>query len=515
MKRLLVSVTIIICFNLSLYCLVSEQDTLRYSFNAVKIERTLDISGRLDDPLWQIAIPLELQYETSPGENTPADQKTIALFLYNDDFIYIGFYCFDSIPESIRASMCDRDRIFNDDYVMVTIDTDNNSQRGYEFAVNPYGIQGDLLNTGASGDPSYDMVWRSAAAIDSRGWTAEIAIPIKVLDFSKEEEQEWTISLLRSRPRNNKYFYSWTPIDRDNSNYLSQGVMVKNLNNIKPGNSIDILPYIMSQQSGTKSDISDPGSVMNHSSLKTQIGGGVTYGLGSALTLNAVINPDFSQIESDADQISVNTTFALNYPEKRPFFMSGMDLIQTPMYYSRTINNPLFAIKANGKVKNLSYLALAAYDRNTAIIVPGEEQSNTIRTDLDSYAGVARLRYDLGNENHIGILGLSRNLTDAHNYLGGVDWNLKFWKNWYFQAELFLSNTKELNDSSVFISERQFGSTGNNAGFDGEDYFGYGMHLALSKRGKNYGFRLVQNDFSPTYQTYNGRFPSVGFKQYA
>jgi len=269
----------------------------------------------------------------------------------------------------------------------------------------------------------------------------------------------------------------------------------------------------MIEQSSTRIDPTDPESGMDKGSVKVRVGGGVQYSPGPSLNLNAVINPDFSQIESDVEQISVNTTFALYYPEKRPFFMSGMDLIQTPMYYSRTINNPLFAGKANGKLGNLSYLSLAAYDRNTAIIIPGEEESNTVRTDLGSYVGTLRLRYDLGDENFIGILGLSRNFTEGHNYVGGLDWKLKFWKNWYFSGELFLSNTKEINDTAIFYSERQFGSTGHDASFNGEKYFGTGLHLSLRRSGRNYTFNLVQNNFSPTYQTYNGMFPSVNSRE--
>lgn len=189
--------------------------------------------------------------------------------------------------------------------------------------------------------------------------------------------------------------------------------------------------------------------------------------------------------------------------------MTGMDLLQTPMYYSRTINNPLFATKINGQERKFSYLALAAYDRNSGIIVPGEEESNTVETDRGSYAGVGRLRYDLGNENFIGALWLSRNFSDAHNYVNGLDWNFKFLKNWYWAGELFLSNTKELNDTILFKSDRKFGSTGHNAGFNGEKYTGTGIHLALMRHGRNYSFTLVQNNFSPTYQTYNGMFPEV------
>jgi hypothetical protein len=489
-------------------------DTLKPEIHAVRVGTPIILSGKLDDPQWLRAVPVELKFEASPGENTPARQRTVAMVLYDQENIYLGFRCFDSVPGSIRANLSDRDKIFNDDYVIATIDTYNNYQRGFEFGVNPFGIQGDLLMMGSGNeDISYDMVWQSAAARNSEGWTAEMAIPFKSLSFSGSQNQTWTISLLRNIPRNNRYLCTWTPLDRNNPSYIAQGGRLTGLDGIKPGFSLDFLPYTMIQKSGTRSDFSDPASPMNRGSLKARFGGGVQYSPGPNISINAVINPDFSQIESDADQLSVNTTFALSFPEKRPFFMTGMDLLQTPMYYSRTINNPLYALKVNGKAGKFSYLALGAYDRNSAITVPGEEESNTIETVNGSYAGVGRVRYDLGNESFIGTLFLSRNYKYAHNYVNGLDWNFKFWKNWYFQGEIFLSNTREINDTLLFKSDRKFGSTGHNAGFDGEKYSGTGMHLTLMRQGRNYSFSLTQNNFSPTYQTYNGMFPEVNGRQ--
>jgi hypothetical protein len=361
-------------------------------------------------------------------------------------------------------------------------------------------------------DESYDMVWHSAASMDEEGWTAEMAIPFSVFSFNSAEIQDWTITLCRSMPRDSRYLLSWTTLDRNNPSWLGQGGQLKGLEGIKPGKSLSFLPYLMMEQKGERSDISDPESPMELSKIKTRVGGGITYSPGPNTTINAVINPDFSQIESDAGQISVNSTFALYYPERRPFFMSGMDLLQTPMYYTRTINNPLFATKINGKAGRFSYLALAADDRNTSIIVPGEEQSNTVTTEERSVAGVARVRYDMENENFVGAMFLNRNFSDGHNYLGGLDWNLKFWKNWYWSGEVFLSNTREMNNTELFGNTREFGSTGKDAAFNGEKYYGTGMHLALSRSGRKYSFSLVQNNFSPTYQTYNGMFPEVNIR---
>lgn len=484
--------------------------TPRPSLPAVKIDGNLTLTGKMDDPLWLQAMPVELKYEIMPAENAPAKQKTVVRVIYNNEYLYFGFRCYDSVPSAIRANLSDRDKMFGDDFVVASIDTYNNYQKGLEFAVNPHGVQGDLIMMGSGNeDPSYDMVWQSAASIDDEGWTAEMAIPFSVFSFNSAAIQDWTITLCRNMPRDSRYLLSWTVYDRNNPSWLGQGGLLKGLEGIKPGKSLSFLPYIMLEQKGERSDVSDPESSMDQSKLKARVGGGITYSPGPNTTINAVINPDFSQIESDADQISVNSTFALYYAEKRPFFMSGMDLLQTPMYYTRTINNPLFAAKVNGKAGKLSYLALAADDRNTSVIVPGEEQSNTVTTEERSVAGVARVRYDIGNENFVGALFLNRNFTAAHNYLGGLDWNFKFWKNWYWQGEVFLSHTREMNNTDLFSDTREFGSTGKDAAFNGEKYYGTGMHLVLMRSGRKYSFTLVQNNFSPTYQTYNGMFPEV------
>jgi hypothetical protein len=509
-KMLLAAVLLMAAVVTSRSASPGNTDTPKPTLPAVKITGNITLTGKMDDPLWLQAMPIELTWEIMPGENLPAKQKTTVWVLYNNDYLYFGFRCYDSLPSAIRANLSDRDKMFSDDFVVVSIDTYNNYQKGLEFAVNPYGIQGDLMMMGSgSEDPSYDMVWHSAASLDDEGWTAEMAIPFSVFSFNSAEIQDWTITLCRSMPRDSRYLLSWTTLDRNNPSWLGQGGLLKGLAGIEPGKSLSLLPYLMLEQKGERSDISDPESPMDLSRIKARVGGGVTYSPGPNTTINAVINPDFSQIESDAGQIDVNSTFALYYPEKRPFFMSGMDLLQTPMYYSRTINNPLFAAKINGKAGRFSYLALASDDRNTAVIVPGEEQSNTVTTEERSYAGAARIRYDMENENFVGALFLNRNFSAAHNYLGGLDWNLKFWKNWYWSGEVFLSHTKEINNPDLFSSTREFGSTGKDAAFNGEKYYGTGMHLALSRAGRNYSFSLVQNNFSPTYQTYNGMFPEV------
>jgi hypothetical protein len=515
MSRMTVSVLAFLCSSMSshfAFCSDGERET-KDRFQAVRIDRPLQLTGKLDDPLWKLGRPVHLLYEIDPGENTPAPQQTTAVALYTGDYLYVGFRCFDTRPGEIRANVTDRDRIFQDDFVMVVLDTYGDRQRGYEFVVNPYGVQGDLMRTLNSEDETFDALWHSAAVRNDSGWTAEFAIPFKSLRFPNVAEQKWSVLLYRLYPRTSRAVLSWTKNDRNIPSELSQAGELHGLANIESGGSLEVLPYAMGQQAGVRIDAGDPTSGFSNEKVQGRIGGGIQYSPSSSFSLEAVVNPDFSQIETDAGQISVNTTFALSYQEKRPFFLTGQELLQTPMYYSRSINNPLGAARIIGKTGALSYLYLGAYDRNTPFDIPGGEASNTFASSRKSLSNIGRIRYEFGNESYLGSMIMTRDFSDGHNYLVGLDWNYKFWENWYFTGETFVSHTKEINDPALFQSERMFGTTRFTAGFDGEQYYGSGIHLNLSHQAREYQFSVTYNDFSPTYQTYNGLFSLTDYRQ--
>ncbi|MCU0454393.1 MAG: carbohydrate binding family 9 domain-containing protein [Bacteroidetes bacterium] len=483
-------------------------------FTTTRVDRPVRLTGQMDDPLWATSETIDLAYEFQPGENTQAPVRTEVKSVYDADNLYIAVRCYDPRPDEIRANYSDRDRVYSDDFIVVIFDTYGDYQRGYELVVNPYGIQGDLMMSSGGEDMSFDMIWESAGSITSDGWIAEMAIPFKSLRFPDKDVQEWGFNVSRTYPRTSRTQMSWTPVDRNVPNFLTQLGTLQGLRDIRPGGSFELLPYVLGQQQGVRSDPSDPRSPITNSDLLGRVGTGVRYAPSSDFAADLVINPDFSQVESDADQIAVNTTFALYYQERRPFFLESTELLQTPMYYSRSINNPLVAGRVVGKSGGLSYMVVSALDRNSVIVVPGEESSSTVATSMRSAANVGRVRYDLGNEAYVGAMALSRNLTGSHNYVVGLDWNYRFWENWYFNGEGFLSQTKELADTTLLTTTRMFGSTGRSARLDGEQYSGAGLHLVLSRSARNFSFDAVYNDFSPTYQTYNGIFSSTNYRQF-
>jgi hypothetical protein len=487
-------------------------DSIKPTITATKISGEIRLSGKLDDPQWVSARPVELNYEVTPGENTPASQQTTVRILYNDQRIYFGFDCKDTDPSEIRAHVTDRDKAFDDDWVMVLLDTYGDYQRSYELVVNPYGIQGDLLRTGNNEDVSFDAVWESAAAIYAAGWTAEISIPFKSMRFPSKPEQRWVVEFLRNYPRASRVQISWVKVDRNNPCLPCQVGTIEGIKDVQAAaSSVDLLPYVLGQQSGSLDDQSNPESKFENGKVAGRVGGGLRYAPTPDFAVEGVINPDFSQVESDATQISVNSNFALFYPEKRPFFLLGADMFQnqTQTFYSRTINNPLGAARVIGKSGSLSFAYLAASDRNTPFIVPGEETSDYIATDLKSVSNIARVRYDFGKENYLGGTVNTRNTGSiAYNYLWGVDWNYKFWENYYFSGEVFYASTREVNDTSYLSDSRAFGTTGHDATFNGEKFDGTSTNMTFQKSARDYSFSLQYLDRGPTFQAQDGFVPN-------
>ncbi|HTY36330.1 MAG TPA: sugar-binding protein [Bacteroidota bacterium] len=489
---------------------IETPDSARQRIHAVRIEGDLDLHGTLSDARWSLASPVEIRYEVSPGENTPAPQMTRVRVLYNSDYVYFGFDCRDTNASSIRAHITDRDKVFDDDFVGIILDTYGDYQRAYEFLVNPYGIQADLMRVGSNEDDSFDTVWKTSASINDSGWCAIIAVPFKSLRFPAAQEQHWVALFFRNLPRLSRQQMSWTPYDRNNPCFLCQGGLLEGIAGVQSTNSVELLPYIVGQQRGGLLDESDPSSPFQNGKLKGRVGGGIRYSPTPDMSVEAVVNPDFSQVESDATQISVNSTFALNYPEKRPFFLYGADLFQnnTGTFYSRTINNPLGAARVMGKTGSFSFGYLAASDRNTPYIVPGEENSDFVSTNVSSFSNIARARYDFGNERFIGAAITTRNAADAHNYVGGIDWNYRFWDNYDFNGEVFYSDTKELNDSTLLSNSRGFGGTGFDAAFNGEHYGGAAYLFGIRRDGRDYSIGLQYMDRAPTFQAQNGFVPN-------
>ena len=301
------------------------------------------------------------------------------------------------------------------------------------------------------------------------------------------------------------------PLSRNNPCLMCQSGALAGIRDIESTSSVEILPYAAVLQGSGLEDTEDPTTKFERGRIHGRAGGGIRYAPTPNLAVDAVVNPDFSQVESDAEEISVNSSFAIFYPEKRPFFQHGADQFKTRIsaFYSRMINDPLGAAKITAKYGGLSIGYLSAYDRHTPFLVPGEEESSLEESSVRSLSNVLRARYDLGDESFVGGLLTTRNMNKAHNYVGGLDWNYRFWENWYVQGQALASQTKELNDPAIITDIRTFGSTGHTAVLDGEFYQGTALDVIAGQSARDYSFNIGLHDLSPTFQAQDGSVSRV------
>jgi hypothetical protein len=489
-------------------------------------EGMLTIDGKLDEDIWKSAAVCDNFTEIAPGDNIKPEVETITYVMYDDDNIYFGFVCYDDM-KNIRASMTDRDRMYSDDWIGPFIDTYGNMKEAFEFYVTPYGIQGDLFWTPNYEDSSPDYIFSSEAHIYSDRWTAEMKIPFKSLKFPDKAIQEWRVHILRNRPRNLRQRIYWASVSRDDPNFLGQSGKFKGIENVKGGNSLEILPYVLGQQKATLNSPFNTSSNLDYDKLGGEFGFDVRYGLTSNIGLDATYNPDFSQVEADAPQIDINQPFALFFSEKRPFFLEGINAFRTQlnnMVYTRSINNPILASKITGKEGKWSFGFLTAYDENTPFIVPLEERSYVLPSNKYSLANILRVKYDMGGEDYIGALLTDREFTTdstfnldfkGYNRSLSLDFRFNFLKNFYFGGMISGFATREITDTDFFDAPDRFGSENQyTAAFDGEAYNDYSTFLFVNRQSDNYGFWTEFSSNGPTVRRDLGFLTRNGYTSF-
>jgi len=465
----------------------------------------IKIDGRLDDPGWQDAAMATHFAEHQPGDQVQPPFQTEVRICYDDKNLYVSFHCWDDDPSEIRASFCRRDQIFSDDNVIVAIDTFGDATKAYELCVNPYGIQGDLLWSSSGGEDSrYDVIYSTAARITADGWVAEFAIPFKSLRFPNQEEQVWRVDFWRNHPRDVRTQASWAAYDRDESCWPCQWGFITGIKDVRPSGNLDLIPAFTASQAGSRQEDEtfENGPVTGEPSLTAR------YDISSDLSAEATLNPDYSQIESDAAQIDVNSNFALFYPEKRPFFQEGADLWNTYFnaIYTRQINNPSAAGKVLGRSKSTNYGILAAHDRNSPIILPFEEKSAVI-SNGESFNTIARVRTDFGEQTHVGVVGTDRRYEGGGNgSLVGVDTRVRLNRNYQLEAQYLHSFTTEPDDTSLTsaVNGETFDNGRYTSDFDGETFDGNALYASFERDGRHWGFDLDYWDYSPTFRAENG-----------
>jgi hypothetical protein len=401
-------------------------------FDVHRAEGPIEIDGSLDDAGWKGAAVIDLPYEWYPGDNTTPPVQTEAWVTFDGDNLYVAFKCLDPDPQAIRANLMDRDLIatfIQDDHVGFNLDTFNDERRAYQFRVNPRGVQTDAVfsEIDSVDDFSWDAIWASAGAIDASGYTVEMAIPFRQIRFPRSTApQTWGIELFRSWPRSVRHRISSRFTDRAKDCILCQENKISGFTGIVPGRDLEVTPTL----TATRTDSLDafPDGNFVHGKEKAQPGVTARWGVTPNVNLSATWKPDFSQVEADAAQLSVNTRFANFFPEKRPFFLEGADLYTTPLQavFTRTVAEPDFGLKVNAKEGKDAYGLFLAQDNVNNLLLPGNQGSLTRQLQEEVRSGVFRYRRDLGERSTLGVLYTDREADDYHNRVAGLDGFLRF-----------------------------------------------------------------------------------------
>jgi hypothetical protein len=346
-------------------------------------------------------------------------EKTVAYIGYDEKNLYFAFRCYDSQPQKLRASITTRDNCLDDDWILIFLDTFSEKRRAVSFFINPVGVQGDAIRTEEGGndrmDTSWDTVFASDGKIDDKGYTIEMSIPFKSLRFPDKENKVWGLTVARNIPRKGEVIL-WPEFSRSIPGLLTQGADIVIQGKVEKGGNLEVMPIFTSlKREGQKVDL--------------QPGVNLKYGANSDLTADFTLNPDFSHIEADAPQIDVNLRYALRYPEKRPFFLEGMEIFQFPeieMVYTRRIIDPLWGGKVSGKLGRFAYGVLSAYDLHPTESL-WDVHSGGGSTKDNALFNIVRFKTDVFKESYVGFSLADKEIDGSYNRVAGAYTNFNIY----------------------------------------------------------------------------------------
>jgi hypothetical protein len=411
----------------------NQQNTIKTNTKIDSLEipfekNTIIIDGELDDHLWSNALLIELDIVNSPWDNLPSPVKTTAKLIENGQFLYIAFIAHDPDPTKIQGFLTDRDKTWLQDTVGIKLDTHNNRRLNYSFFVNPYGVQNDATYNEITGqnNTSWDGLWYAFGKKTEQGYQVEMAIPYNILNFKADgQKKKWAIELVRIYPRDTSLRISHVPLERDNPCWLCQYPEVIGFESAEINQNLRLTPTLTASKNQTRDIYVNNNDPNGDWAAENDIEAGLDlrWSINASNLLNATLNPDFSTVESDSGQLSVNTNFSLLYEEKRAFFLDNSDYFSSDfdLVYTRNIADPDYGAKLTGRINKHSYGAFITNDTETNILLPGNLGSSLMTLAQESHAGALRYRYDYNNDLTIGSLATLRTADNYHNYVVGLD----------------------------------------------------------------------------------------------
>jgi len=388
--------------------------------HATWVEQPPIIDGQLDDTVWQTAHSYTEFFTFMPDWGSSLSEATAVQCAYDAHTLYFAFRCYDSRPDEIVASLRKWDDIFSEDYIGVLIDSEGDQQGAYGLMVTPLGVQGDIyMDANGNGDTSPDYLWDAAAELTGDGYTVELAVPLKSLRYTLGDDVTMGVGFWRKISRTSEQG-AVPRIEPDQGTLLEQ-VGIVHYQDLKYDRIMELLPgFTYSRQHDH-----EQGS-FNLNTNSPSLGLTCKMGVTPTLTLDATVNPDFSQVEADAGQVDVNLRSDLFYPEKRPFFMEGQQHLKfagfwemsgiSSVLHTRNIVEPFGGLKLSGNLgKNNAVAGLVAADRH----------SETANLDSSILFSAGRFRHFLKSDSYLGGIFSSWDYFSNYNRIVGLD--TRYW----------------------------------------------------------------------------------------
>ncbi|MEI6667664.1 MAG: DUF5916 domain-containing protein [Acidobacteriota bacterium] len=422
--------------------------------------------------------------QREPGDGRPVSQPTEAYVSYDAQHVYVAFVCRDQ-PGSIRANLAKREAIEGDDTVALMLDTYNDGRRAYLFLANPRGIQMDgVAADGQDDDYSYDTLWTSEGRVTSDGYVVLMAVPFKSLRFSGAEVQTWGILLGRTITRTNERAF-WPYVTRRIAGLGQQMAALRGIEGVSPGRHLQLIPY--GSFAAAQIANQDP---TREREITGRVGIDAKAVIKDAVTLDVTLNPDFSQIESDEPQVTVNRRFEVFFPEKRPFFIENASFFQTPqsIFFSRRVADPALGVRVTGKAAGWAFAGLAANDRQpgeeVAIGVPGHNRLTGV--------AVVRVQREFAQQSSLGAMATEFQFASASNRVVGVDGRWKMDDNWSLTGQWVGSRTTGAGEASTT---------------------GASVYAELERNGRSFEWRSKYTSRSPQFRADLGYIPRVDIRE--
>jgi hypothetical protein len=382
------------------------------------------IDGILNDEAWKEAPKVSGFKTFSPDFGLDMSQLTTVYMLYDEENIYFAFDCKDDEPDKIKASVNSRNNIRADDWICVNLDSFNDHQSLYAFYVNPHGIQMDSRFSAGQEDSSVDFVWYSAGTISDDGYRIEMQIPLKSIRFTTREPVEMSVLFERMISRQ-RVQGSYPAMDPSKGMAFLTQMKPMIYEGVRHYKLFELLPAFTYTARNRHID-----GEMRSDERTPTLSLTAKYGITSQLILDGTVNPDFSQVESDAGQVDVNLRYDLFFPEKRPFFLEGHDNFiiaatradehdpVNTLIHTRKIANPVTGIKLTGKAsERLTMAALYSLDR-----VDNPDGSSN---DKMSHYPILRMKYSLSEDSYIGGIYTGMEMDSTFNRVAGLDGQIR------------------------------------------------------------------------------------------